>query len=286
MRAAPSFDPSRAQPADLNGPSRATTRATQALARVRPFRLARLWLTVILVAWIGMLVGPEGWDPFALAALGIGFGGLLASRLPLPRRAEWALAWCMMVGFLGASMPAPTGIEPTAGLQILVIAVGVALVVVTLVAFCTAMQELARAAGAASSIDRWRRVLYWHIGALGTVSLLLLLSLPSATRTGPSSYEVTEPMGALLVLAVLGLFGAMIYAIVALVGLLLHLRRSFGLRGLVERGYFVLRQDAWGSVPAPRPFVYQATPPPWESSTTLASGATAPLLPAGVAPPQ
>lgn len=62
----------------------------------------------------------------------------------------------------------------------------------------------------------------------------------------------------------------MVYAVVARVGLLLHLRRAFGLRGLVERGELVLRNDAAPSSTAAAPrFAFQAAPPPWESSTSL-----------------
>lgn len=271
MHAAPSADPTRTPSTDFSGPGRATTSARQALTRVRPFQLAIPCLVVILVAWIAMWVGP--WDEVALASLGIGFGGLLACRLPLPRRAEWALSWCMTASFLNAlasvANVSSAAIEPSAALVIVAAVVFLALAVPTVVAFVTAMRAIAEAAGATASIDGWRRAQRWYLGALGAVVLLVLLSLPFATQTAPARYELNEAPGAFVMLAALVLLGAMVYAIVLLVGLLLHLRRTFGLQGLVERGHLVLRQDAWGPAPAPRPFVYHATPPPWESSTTL-----------------
>jgi hypothetical protein len=179
----------------------------------------------------------------------------------------------MTVAFLSAlasfASVSSTTIEPAAELAIVAVVVALALAVATFVAFFTAMRALAEAAGAIESIGSWRRVQLWHLGALGVVLLLALLSLPYATQTSPGHYELGDVSGLFVMLAVLALLGAMVYAIVLMVGLLLHLRRTFGLEGLVERGHLVLRQDAWGPAPSPRPFVYQATPPPWESSTTL-----------------
>lgn len=271
MHAAPSTTPSRAPSTGFRGPARATTSARQALTRVRPFQRAVPCLAVILVAWITMWVGP--WDQVALGVLGIGFGGLLACRLPLPRRAEWALAWCMTVAFMGAlasfaSVPSATS-EPAAELAIVAVVVILALVVATLLAFFIAMRALAEAAGSTASIGRWRTVQHWHLGALGATVLLVLLSLPYAAQTSPAHYELSGASGPLVMLALLVLLGAMVYAIVLVVVLLLHLRRTFALAGLVERGHLVLRQDAWGPAPAPPAFGYQASPPPWDSSSTL-----------------
>ncbi len=249
---------------------KAVPRAHRSLARLRPFQVATGWLVAIFVAWMWMHVGPEGWDAFASAALGVSFGGLLTCRLPLPRRAEWSLAWCMVASFLGVLAPDWSGPSELSTVTAVLVAVAViALVMVTIVAFCTAMREIARAAGSARLVDRWRSVQRWHLGALGVGLQFWLVALPFAERTSPTHFVVDDGFSLPIMLALLVLVGAMIYAAVTLVELIQHLRRTYGLRALAERGQLVPRDDAWSPAAAAPRFVYQCTPPPWESSTTL-----------------
>jgi hypothetical protein len=265
MHAAISAESIPVPPRAPSGPRQATPRAKHLLAALRPFHTATRWLAVLLAAWLVAWVGPDGWDRYAHAALGVSFGGLLAGRLPLPRNADLSLVWCMTVCLVSAMAPELdlSGTRPSGWVVFGWVIAGLTMISATIVAFCTAMREIARASGLHESTKQWRRVLHWQLGAVGTVILVAIVTAPQAVQTSPDHYEVESAWA----LALLGMaLVAVSYPILALVRLLLHLHRSFGLRAMVERGDLVLRNDPSSRAPAPAPLTYQAPPPPWESS--------------------
>jgi hypothetical protein len=144
---------------------------------------------------------------------------------------------------------------------------GVVLLSATIVAFCTVMREIARASGSHGLAEQWQTVLRWQLGAIGSAILIIafiVVTSPQASLAVPFHYE------GLWALPLIGLIlVVLVHPIIAFVRLLLHLRRSFGLRAMVERGDLVLRNDPASPAPAPAVLSYQTLPPPWESSVTL-----------------
>ncbi len=179
-----------------------------------------------MIAWPVSVVGDGWWKVPASLACAVSFAVLSQSKLPLERASRLALAWCMCGALVFAMFELSAPRNVAVDVSNLLVAKAwvfgwiVMLMSITL-AFCTAMQGLARVAGSQASVEQWRSVLAWQLGSL-CVGLLVIsvAGLQSNYTTGSFLMFLLVVMVPLLVSICL----VLVYPILALHQLRLRLR--------------------------------------------------------------
>ncbi len=147
---------------------------------------ARRWLVALLVAWPVTVLGSGGmwWKPIGWLAVAWSLWSLAWCALPLRRMGRQAFAWCGAVSLGGAAWELGVlrhELDPSST----VIGIVPALVVSTLgiLAFSTAMGDLARVARSRRSMQQWRSVLRWQLGVMVAAIVVLVGSSEGGLAT-------------------------------------------------------------------------------------------------------
>ncbi len=159
---------------------------------------AENWVLVLMVTWpMSLLLGGHGWwKALGWLATGVSFAALSHSKLPLARSTRRALSWCLSVAIglamleLGAAQILT--VANLLGTKLMALGL-VAVSISSILAFSTAMQDLARVAGSpATSVQQWRSIRAWQLGVfcVGVGIVLALMPDPPGPYVTDSAFAL------------------------------------------------------------------------------------------------